>query len=135
MIGLGDSTTMVTEIAEELRLDDGSVGISRDPAEVQAYLDDPLVFKGKSTSRMGAELLWGMQTIMAEKSRLRLPLLIMHGTADFLAEPDETEIMFNTARSTDKTLKFYDGYLHELFNEIDKEVPLTDLQNWLEAHS
>ena len=109
-------------------------GISRDPQEVQVYLDDPLVFKGKSTARMGAELLWGMQIIKAERSKIRLPLLIMHGTADFLAQPDETKNMFAEVSSTDKTLKLYEGYLHELFNEKDKEVPLSDLQAWLEAH-
>ena len=110
-------------------------GISRDPNEVKKYEQDPLVFRGKSTARMGAELIWGMQKIMAEKDRIGLPILIMHGTADFLAEPDDTEEMYQAVSSQDKTLKFYDGYLHELFNDVDKEIPLEDLQKWLEARA
>jgi len=40
--------------------------ISRDPEVVAAYINDPLVFIGKSTARIGAELLKAMQRVTDE---------------------------------------------------------------------
>jgi len=36
--------------------------------------------------------------------------------------------------SEDKTLKLYEGLLHEIFNEPEHPQVLADLEAWLEAH-
>jgi alpha-beta hydrolase superfamily lysophospholipase len=41
--------------------------------------------------------------------------------------------LFEAAGTEDKTLKIYDGYYHELFNDLDFERVLDDLSAWLEA--
>ena len=63
---------------------------------------------------------------------ITLPLLILHGTADRLADPDGSQMIYDGVSSTDKTLKLYDGLYHEIFNEPEQEQVLADMAAWLE---
>ncbi len=108
--------------------------VSRDKAVVQAYADDPLVFHGKTPSRLASELLGAMQRITAEAARITLPLLIVQGDKDALVDPAGARMLKDRAGSQDKTLKFYEGLYHEVFNEPEKELVLNDVAVWLEAH-
>ncbi len=108
-------------------------GVSRDPAVVAAYLDDPMVFKGKATARLGAELLKAMQRITAEANRIRLPVLILQGGADKLVDPAGARMLHDLVGSTDKTLKVYEGLYHEVYNEPEHQQVLRDVESWLEA--
>ena len=40
---------------------------------------------------------------------------------------------YDTAGSTDKTLKLYEGHYHDLLNDIGKEQVLDDIRGWLDA--
>jgi alpha-beta hydrolase superfamily lysophospholipase len=108
--------------------------ISRDPETVAAYDDDPLVYRGKVTARLGAELIATLQSFPGQASQLRLPVLILHGGADKLTDPQGSAWLHEVASSTDKTLKIYEGYYHEVFNELGREQVLADVENWLTAH-
>lgn len=109
-------------------------GVSRDPAVVQAYLDDPLVYKGKITARLGAELLQAMQRIGTAARRIRLPILILQGGADKLVDPLGARILHGLAGSPDKTLKIYEGLYHEIYNEPERGQVLDDVRAWLAVH-
>jgi len=108
-------------------------GISRDPAVVQAYVNDPLVFTGKTTARLGAEMLKAARQVLAGAATIRLPVLIVQGGADKLVDPAGARMLFDAIASADKTLKIYDGYYHEVFNDPGREVVLADVAAWLEA--
>ena len=108
-------------------------GVSRDPAVVKAYLDDPLVYTGKTTARMGAEMLKAMRRTTREAARLTLPLLILHGSEDTLADPDGARMLHDAASSPDKTLKIYHGLHHEIYNEPEHDQVLGDVEAWLTA--
>lgn len=110
-----------------------SGGISRDPNEVAAYVNDPLVYTGNSTTRLGAESLKAMGRISEQRENITLPVLVMQGTEDSLVDIRGAQELYEAVGSADKTIKHYDGYFHEIFNDLDKEVPLGDLQDWLEA--
>jgi len=109
-------------------------GISRDPAEVQAYIDDPLVYNGKTTARLACELLKAMQRVSAEASGITLPALIVHGGADRVVDPDGAQMLHSALGSTDKTLTIYDGLFHEIHNEPEHPQVLADISAWLEQH-
>jgi len=109
-------------------------GVSRDPAVVQAYLDDPLVYTGKTTARLGAELLKSMQHITEEAARITLPILFLQGSADKLIDPGGAQMLYDSVGSADKTIKNYDGLYHEVFNEPERDQVLDDFEAWLEAH-
>ncbi len=107
-------------------------GVSRDPAVVAAYVIDPLVFTGKATARLGAEMLKAMQRITAEANRIRLPILILQGSADKLVDPAGARMLHDLVGSADKTLKVYEGLYHEVYNEPEHEQVLRDVESWLE---
>ncbi|MBN2393893.1 MAG: lysophospholipase [Anaerolineae bacterium] len=109
-------------------------GVSRDPAVVQAYINDPLVYRGKATARLAAEMLSTMQRVTAEAATITLPLLIVQGSEDKLVDPAGAQLLYDAVRSTDKTLKVYEGFYHEVFNEPEHEQVLGDVEAWLAAH-
>jgi len=109
-------------------------GVSRDPAVVQAYVSDPLVYTGKITAQLSAELIKAMQRITAEAPGIRLPILIVQGGADRLVDPVGAQMLYDTVSSADKTIKIYDGFYHEVFNEPEHDQVLSDVEAWLETH-
>jgi len=109
-------------------------GVSRDPEVVEAYINDPLVFHGKTPARLAAELLSAMVRITAEAGKITLPIIIVQGAEDILVDPSGAQMLYDKTSSEDKTLKIYDGLYHEVFNEPEREVVLTDVENWLESH-
>jgi acylglycerol lipase len=107
--------------------------LSKDPEVVRAYEQDPLVFHGKFPARTAAEIAAAVERFPGEVGALRLPLLVMHGLGDEISPPDGSRMVDERAGSTDKTLKLYDGLLHEILNEPEREQVLGDLLAWLEA--
>ena len=114
-------------------LDAGSISQDRDV--VQAYINDPLVYQGKVTARLGAELLKVMKQIRQRLADIQLPVLIMHGTEDRLSDPQSSQLMYDNVSSLDKTVLFYKGYHHEIHNEPGRNKVLADIENWLEART
>src|SRR5580692_5254445 len=108
--------------------------ISRDPRVVEAYNNDPLVFRTPIRARLGAEMLDAMDRVDAGLPGLRVPLLVMQGTSDGLVDPGCGPHVYDRAGSHDKTLKMYDGLWHEIFNEPERDQVLGDLTAWLRPH-
>lgn len=108
-------------------------GISRDPEVVAAYVNDPLVFHGKTPARLGAELLSAMMHVTAEANKIELPVIIVQGAEDNLVEPSGAQMLFDNISSKDKTIKIYDELYHEVFNEPEREGVLKDVETWLES--
>jgi alpha-beta hydrolase superfamily lysophospholipase len=109
--------------------------VSRDPEVVRAYREDPLVFHGKLPARTVAELAGAVETFPDAVRGIRLPLLLMHGTADRLAPPAGSSMVHERAGSSDRTLKLYDGLYHEILNEPEQETVISDLLDWLNART
>jgi len=109
-------------------------GVSRDPAVVQAYVNDPLVYRKKMTARLAAEMLKAMQTITAQAARITLPILIVQGSADRLVDPAGAQMLYDGVSSVDKEIKIYDSLYHEVFNEPERDKVLRDVEVWVEAH-
>ena len=109
-------------------------GICRDPAVVDAYVKDPLVYKGKITARLGAEILKTIQHVTESAINIRLPLMIVQGGSDKLVDPSGAQLLYDSVGSEDKTIKIYDGFYHEIFNEPEHGQVLDDISVWLESH-
>ena len=111
-----------------------TANLSRDPAVARAYEQDPLVYGGGVRARVGHAILQNVQHIEQHTDAFTLPLYLFHGTADRIADPEGSRRLFERAPTEDKTLKLYDGLLHETMNEPERERVLTDLTDWLDAH-
>ena len=108
--------------------------ISQDKSVVDAYVSDPLVYRGKIRARLGAELIKAIQTLPRQMPRISLPILIMHGSEDRLSDPEGSQMLYERVSSRDKTLKLYDGFYHEIFSEPGREQVFADMETWLAAH-
>ena len=64
---------------------------------------------------------------------IELPLLVLHGTGDLVVDPRGSRELHARARSTDKTVKLYEGLYHDLLHEPEKEQVMADLIEWLDA--
>jgi len=132
VIFAGKILSIVIPTAGLIQLD--ADGISRDPAVIDAYVNDPLVCTGKATARLGAELLKTMQHVTKQAAKIKLPLLILQGSDDKLVDPSGARLIFDSAGSKDKTIKIYTGFYHEVFNEPEHEQVLNDVKTWIKAH-
>jgi acylglycerol lipase len=108
--------------------------VSRDPAVVKAYVEDPLVLKEFTMKLMGEVLITGAKRLMADMNHYQYPCLILHGGADQIVPPDASRYFYEHIASKDKTLKVYDGLYHEILNEPEKDLVLQDIRQWVEAH-
>ncbi len=109
-------------------------GISRDPDVVKAYESDPLVYSGKITARLAAELFSAIRRTNDIADKITLPMLIVQGGLDRLVDPAGAKLFHQKIGSTDKTLKVYDGLYHEVFNEPERGKVLKDVEEWLSEH-
>lgn len=108
-----------------------ATAISRDKGVVSAYVSDPLVYRGKIRARLGIELIKAMETLQRQMPKIYLPILVLHGTADQLSDPEGSKILYARVSSRDKTLKLYEGFYHEIFNEPECEQVFADVEAWL----
>ena len=106
---------------------------SRNPAVVGAMEADPLIMAEAERAQTIAELVRADERLEREFPSLTLPLLILHGTADEAANPAGSQLFYETAGAVDKTLKLYQGHVHDLLNDLGKELVMADISSWLEA--
>lgn len=108
--------------------------VSRDPDVVQRYIDDPLVHSGKISARLVVELFTAMENLQTRRAALELPILVMHGDGDVMTAVEGSKHFHDGVSSEDKTLRFYPGLYHEIFNEPEQAQVLGELGDWLDAH-
>lgn len=110
----------------------GYDGFSRDPAFVAAMRADPLVNHIKAPINTVAEMARADDRLAVSFGKFSLPLFIMHGDQDKVTVPAGSQTFFDEAGSADKTLKLYEGYAHDLLNDVGKEVVMKDIIKWIE---
>ena len=104
--------------------------LSRDPAVIKAYEDDPLVYRGPIPTDLA---IFGVAGKIPDiVPQITIPVLIMAGNGG----PDgaRSQVLYEYIGSGDKTLKLYEELLHEIFNEPEYPIVMADLEQWLVAH-
>jgi acylglycerol lipase len=115
------------------RLDSST--LSSDKKVVDSYDNDPLVFRGKLTTRLLLSFLWELHKIRAGLSKIQVPILIMHGSEDKLCLPAGSESALRGISSTDKVIQIYQGFFHEILNEPQYAEVQADMLAWLNKHT
>jgi alpha-beta hydrolase superfamily lysophospholipase len=108
--------------------------LTRDPEMQRAYVTDPL-YQTRVTPRIAAELLRAVTDTRERAPDCRVPLLILHGTADTFTSPAGSREFYERAGSGDKTYKTYDGAFHNLFVETNREEIYDDMAAWMNARA
>jgi alpha-beta hydrolase superfamily lysophospholipase len=107
--------------------------ISRDPKVVNEYINDPLVYQGKTTARLSVELLKAIMRVNDEVNKIVVPFIVLQGSEDRLVSPQGAQMLYERAGSEDKAIRIYEGLYHEVFNEPEREEVLEDVLTWLNA--
>ena len=125
---------LIAKVAPSFRPEGLSAkAISRDPAVVSAYQNDPLVFTGKISAGLGAALIDAIERFPARYGELTLPILVMHGTDDQLASVKGSRALEAAAVNADVNAHYYEGLYHEIFNEPEQDRVLADLVSWIRS--
>jgi alpha-beta hydrolase superfamily lysophospholipase len=106
--------------------------ISRDPAVVQAYRDDPLVHD-RVTPRLVRFLLEGGEAVRQSAAHWKVPSLLLWAGADRCVAPAGSAALAVAAPSRVLSAKVFPGLFHEIFNEPEKAEVLARLSAWLVA--
>ncbi len=116
--------------------------LSRDEAEVDAYVADPLC--GFDTPPETMPALFSHVGRLADPQALSgirsdLPLLLVSGDSDPLAGGGQLiELLgqrYRDAGLTDVTVTLYPGARHEVFNETNRDEVIGDVVDWVHAHT
>ena len=108
--------------------------LTRDPALQRAYVADPL-YQTRVTPRIAAELLGAVADTRARAAGLRVPLLVLHGTADTLTSPAGSRDFVDRAGVQDRTYRPYEGAYHNLLVETNREEVYDDIAAWVNARA
>jgi alpha-beta hydrolase superfamily lysophospholipase len=108
--------------------------LTRDAGMQRAYVADPL-YQRRVTPRIAAELLKAIAETRSRAAGFRVPLLILHGTADTLTSPSGSAEFFERAGVADKTYRRYEGAYHNLFVETNREEIYDDIAAWIDARA
>lgn len=109
------------------------VAVSRDPEALVAKYSDPLVFTGSIRVRTGYEILRITSYLQQKLGELTCPFLVLHGTDDSVTDPKASQKLYDGASSTDKTIQLYEGLLHDLLFEPEKEEIMETIISWLDS--
>ncbi|XP_021276657.1 uncharacterized protein LOC110411001 [Herrania umbratica] len=108
------------------------IPVSRDPAALLAKYSDPLVYTGPIRVRTGHEILRISSYLMQNFKTVTIPFLVLHGTADKVTDPLASQDLYNEAASKFKNIKLYEGFLHDLLFEPEREEIGQDIIDWME---
>ena len=111
--------------------------LSRDPVEVDNYINDPLC-GFRCTNQLWIDLLGGLQQISKVSNLAQidpgLPILVMGGDCDPVSEGKRLIDLANALRSAGNRqlqLNLYPQARHELFNETNRDEVMADVIAWL----
>jgi alpha-beta hydrolase superfamily lysophospholipase len=106
--------------------------VSRDPAMVQAYRDNPLIHD-KISLRVYFSCVAAGRWALEHAAEFALPLLLMHGGADRLTSAAASR-EFAAKIKAGCTYKEWDGLFHEIHNEPEQQQVFAYMIDWLDAH-
>ncbi len=121
------ASRIAPKLAMSNEVDPGTV--SRIPAVVEAYRTDPLVH-GKISSRMFTEWQAASADILARAGEIKIPFLILAGTADALIDPAGSRTLHEMAPAMSE-LHLLEGRYHEPFNDRDSDEVFRLIASWL----
>ncbi|MEM0996010.1 MAG: lysophospholipase [Bacteroidota bacterium] len=105
--------------------------LSHNTDVVQAYRDDPLVHP-QVTPRLFVESSAAAEYALAHADRVQVPVLLLHGSDDRITSPAGTQA-FHDGIVGRKMLKIYEGFYHEVHNEVENSLVFADMLQWLQG--
>jgi len=107
--------------------------VARDPEEAKKYASDPLVHN-KMYARIYLPMLDKGEFAIENANKLQIPLLIIHGTEDKIANPEGSKKFIKNASREKITYKSWENGFHEIQHEPMETRMLffAEVRNWLD---
>ena len=102
----------------------------RDQEIVRRTLKDPLVHQ-KITPRLYTEMLRMMRHIWNNVSLIHHPLLLVQAGEDKIVDRDRAIRFVKSTSSRSHVINVYDGFYHEVLNDIERARVLEDIHRWM----
>lgn len=127
---------IASRIVPKLGLPSGLHGadLTHDAARAKAYDDDPLVF-ANATARWFTETQRAQEQALLRASELAMPLYVLFGLTDKVADVEAGRAFFDAAGSPDKKWDGREGLFHETLNEPEWPSIANALADWIVSHS
>lgn len=104
--------------------------LSHDKEICEKYDNDPLVFK-TITARFSTEFFTTMEKLIENAGKLKVPTLLLVAGDDKLVNPEGSKEFAERVKEKDFKMIIYDGFYHELFNEVEKQKVFKEVDDWL----
>ncbi len=91
---------------------------------------DALVSRA-ATPRWYLGSLEAQQRVLAEAPKFQLPLAVLLGEIDPVADITTAKHFFDAVGSSEKKLKVYPGFLHEILRETQREEVFQEILDWI----
>ncbi|AQK97583.1 alpha/beta-Hydrolases superfamily protein [Zea mays] len=109
----------------------------RDPRKRKVAEYNAISYSDQMRLRTAVELLKATKDIESQLEKISSPLLILHGAADMVTDPQVSKFLYEKASTKDKTLKLYEGSYHSILEgEPDDRIStaINDIISWLDSH-
>jgi alpha-beta hydrolase superfamily lysophospholipase len=103
--------------------------------ELQRWTERDPLYGRATTPRWFDESGRAQVEVLRRAGEWTSPLLVLAGGADRIAHVAAARQFVDAAKATDKKLVVYDGFRHELYNEVERDRPVADTVGWLLARS
>ncbi len=103
--------------------------------ELQRWTERDPLYGRKTTPRWFEESRRAQREVMRRAAEFKAPLLVLAAGADRIADPAAARRFVEAAGSADKRLVVYDGFRHEIFNEVGRQAPIGEALAWLDSHA
>ena len=108
--------------------------ISRDPAVVKAYIDDPLVHD-RVAPRLVRFMVDGGERVRQHAANWTVPTLLLYAGSDRCVAPAGSAAFAQSAPTATVTAREFKPLFHEIFNEPEQDDVFAALGAWLATFS
>ena len=104
--------------------------LTHDREILKQYDRDAHIFH-KISARLYREMIKTIKQNSVIANALELPTLLLQAGEDYIVSKSESLKFYDQLQSPDKELKVYEGFYHEILNEIKRGEVYSQIQNWI----
>ncbi|BDG02447.1 alpha/beta hydrolase [Anaeromyxobacter oryzae] len=108
--------------------------LTSDP-ELRRWTERDPLYGRATTPRWFDESSRAQIEVLRRAGEWKPPLLVLAGGADRIADVTAARAFVDAASAADKRIVVYDGFRHEIFNEVEREKPISEAIAWLTTRS
>jgi len=104
--------------------------LSKDPVEINAYKNDPMIHDRVST-KYSLEFMRTGEWAISNAYSLKTSMLLLHGTKDQITSPLASKEFADNSNGMVTFLPIENGY-HELHHDLEKTFVLNQICDWIQ---